>query len=89
MVDPSHESQPRQGKKMSSTQRQLQSPRSSIQSGRFIWLQEDPNNILENGFLEYLISQFFDASLQSASFPLGFCTAPDFTLQFTFQVPHL
>lgn len=52
-------------------------------------LQADPDHIPEKGFLEYLTGQFFDASLQSASFPLGFCTAPHFTLQFPFQVPHL
>lgn len=74
---------------MLTTQRQLQSLRKPFQSRRFTLLQEGPNHILENGFLEYLIGQFFDASLQSASFPLGLGTAPDFTLQFTFQIPHL
>ena len=52
-------------------------------------LQEDPNHFLDHGFLEYLIGQFLEASLQSASFALGFRTAPHLTLQFPFQVPHL
>ena len=40
-------------------------------------------------FLEYLVGQLSDASLQLAGSPLCLCIAPDFTLQFTFQFRNL